>query len=553
MRLQTQVKATPTPPFSPVRSGTLQHKASSSMHHPDGACAERRYLNSQYSSTNHAGPATVPPIVHEVLCSPGQPLDAATRTHMEPRFGHDFSHVRVHAAASPIQAKLTIGQPNDRYEQEADRVAEQVMRMPEPKVQRQVELEEEELVQPKLVADAEYFIQRQVDEEEFLQTKELTGNNAGITPAIEFRINAARGGGQPLSESTCAFFEPRFGHDFSQVRVHSGSEAVQMNRELNAQAFTHKQDIYFGIGRFPGKNDLTAHELSHVVQQTGASQGKTGSVPATIQRMLACPTRLADTDPTPAGWQSYHGDPSVFHCGFRGILEDRIPTSNDLQNECFYDHSGALVDENHPYAGCRGTPNRYDSSQYRGVPHATIDPGGIVRAGAPAYITSRVYDLNRSISSAIEVASAAGRVIESIVAGLGEFIALGVLSARASVDPGNWSFQGLPARSVRHLNVMGAIIGSATLSQNADTLLRNLTRRLDSFRIAELLDEIAQDVNQALQSRGEYTQQVAPSDIGRLSLLQLVDWLQVQGIVQYLRSPEDIAREQLTAQMSATP
>ncbi|MEA3323828.1 MAG: DUF4157 domain-containing protein [Euryarchaeota archaeon] len=512
----------------------------------------------QRSSTDYAEPATVPSIVHEVLCSSGQPIDPATRTFMEPRFGHDFSRVRVHNdAPKMIQTKLTIGQSNDRYEQEADRVADAVMRMPEPRLQRQAEPEEEELVQSKLAADAEYFIQRQVDEEEeeeeFLQTKELTGHNAGITPAIESRINVTRGGGQPLPESTCAFFEPRFGHDFSQVRVHSDSEAVQMNRELNAQAFTYKQDIYFGMGRFPGTNVLTAHELAHVAQQTGVSQGRAGSVPATIQRMLACPTRLEDTDPTPAGWQSYHGDPSVFHCGFRGILEDRNPTPDDLQNECFYDHSGALVDENHPYAGCRGTPNQYDSRQYWGIPHATIDPGGIVRAGAPAYITSRFHDLMRPISSAIEVVSAAGHVIESIAAGFGEFIALGVLTAKASVDPGNWSFQGLPTRSVGHLNMMGLIIGSAALSQNVDTLLRNLTRRLDSFPIAELLDEIAEDINQALHSRGVDTQRVTSSDLGALSLIQLVEWLRVQGIMQYLRMPEDIAREQLAAQMAATP
>jgi hypothetical protein len=64
-----------------------------------------------------------------------------------------------------------------------------------------------------------------------------------------------------------SFMEPRFGSDFSKVRVHTGSEAVQMNRDLNAQAFTHQQDVYFGAGKAPGNNALTAHELTHVVQQ----------------------------------------------------------------------------------------------------------------------------------------------------------------------------------------------------------------------------------------------------------------------------------------------
>jgi hypothetical protein len=68
--------------------------------------------------------------------------------------------------------------------------------------------------------------------------------------------------------------EPRFGADFSGVRVHTGGEAVQMNRELGAQAFTHGSDVYFGAGKSPGNNELTAHELTHVVQQMGAVQAK---------------------------------------------------------------------------------------------------------------------------------------------------------------------------------------------------------------------------------------------------------------------------------------
>jgi hypothetical protein len=266
-----------------------------------------------------------------------------------------------------------------------------------------------------------------------------------------------------------------------------------------------------------------------------------------IQRMLPCPAQLMDADPIPAGWQAYHGDPSVFHCGFRGILENRSPTPNDPQNECFYDHSGALVDETHPYAGCRGTPNQYDSAQDP-LDHAFMDTGGIWHAGGPAFITSRVYDLDRAISSAIQVVNTAGRIIRTVADGLKTAVALGVLTATASVDPGNWNFQGLPARSVRHLNVMGAIIGSATLSQNIDSLLRNLTRRLDSFPIAGLLNEIAQDINQIMQSRGGTAQPVTASLLGALSLLQLVDWLREQGVVRFIRPPEDIAREQLAAQ-----
>jgi hypothetical protein len=67
--------------------------------------------------------------------------------------------------------------------------------------------------------------------------------------------------------------EPRFGADFGGVRVHTGGEADQLNRQLNAQAFTHGQDIYMGAGKYdPASSDgkkLLAHELTHVVQQNG--------------------------------------------------------------------------------------------------------------------------------------------------------------------------------------------------------------------------------------------------------------------------------------------
>ncbi len=81
----------------------------------------------------------MPPIVHEVLRLPGQPLESETRDLMEQRFGHDFSSVSVHSTGQGmIQTKLKINEPGDIYEQEADLVADAVMRTVESEVQRQV-------------------------------------------------------------------------------------------------------------------------------------------------------------------------------------------------------------------------------------------------------------------------------------------------------------------------------------------------------------------------------------------------------------------------------
>jgi hypothetical protein len=117
---------------------------------------------------------------------------------------------------------------------------------------------------------------------------------------------------------------------------------------------------------------------------------------ALIQRMAPCPSRLLSTDPVPTGWKPYYGNSAVFHCGYRGILEDRRPTRADPQNECFYDEYGTLVGPYHRYAGCGGTPNQYDS-ETETLGHATIDSGGVVRSGPGALLTTAGRQLDQAI------------------------------------------------------------------------------------------------------------------------------------------------------------
>ena len=188
-----------------------------------------------------------------------------------------------------LQAKLRIGQPGDKYEQEADRVADAVMRMPEPEMQRQVEPEEEEeeeeILQSKpLVDQITPLVQRQVEEEEeeeLLQTMNRENATSEVTNDFESQINAIKGGGRPLAESERAFFEPRFGYDFGQVRMHTDTRAAETAQAVNARAFTIGQDIVFGAGQYASRTDsgqkLLAHELTHVVQQ-GRKEGPFGMV-----------------------------------------------------------------------------------------------------------------------------------------------------------------------------------------------------------------------------------------------------------------------------------
>lgn len=190
-----------------------------------------------------------------------------------------------------IQTKLKINSPNDKYEQEADKVAEQVMRMPEPNIQRKCTScgkEEEETIQRKpLVSQISPLVQRTCAdcEEEALQTKSKGNSGRMASSTLTQQIQSSRGNGQAIDSNTQTFMATRFGHDFSGVRIHSGTQAAQMNKEINARAFTIGKDIYFNRNEYQPSSStgkrLLAHELTHVVQQ---GEGNTNSA---IQRSVS--------------------------------------------------------------------------------------------------------------------------------------------------------------------------------------------------------------------------------------------------------------------------
>lgn len=175
--------------------------------------------------------------------------------------------VQSHAAPGVLQTKLAINQPGDIYEQEADHVAEQVMRMPEPQLQRACAC-------GGTCSGCQGEQAEQAHEQEQLQMKRVDTSSKGQGEAPSSINSALASPGQPLDAETLAFMQPRFGHDFSSVRVHSGTLAEQSAQDVNARAYTVGQDMVFGKGWFaPGTHAgrrLLAHELTHVVQQSGS-------------------------------------------------------------------------------------------------------------------------------------------------------------------------------------------------------------------------------------------------------------------------------------------
>lgn len=196
----------------------------------------------------------------------------------------------------PVQAKLTIGAPNDRYEQEADAVADRVvkglgsseptkMTGSPPAIQHKCascEAKEKGEI-PKTVQRKPVFesdadggeVQRTCSscgKEEKVQKK--PDGSSVASPAIQNQLNNSKGGGSSLPEDTRTSMESSIGADFSHVKVHTDSNAIQMNKDLGAQAFTHGSDVYFNAGKYDTNsksgNHLLAHELVHTVQQNAS-------------------------------------------------------------------------------------------------------------------------------------------------------------------------------------------------------------------------------------------------------------------------------------------
>jgi hypothetical protein len=208
---------------------------------------------------------------------------------------------------SLFQSQLAVNQPEDEYEKEADRLAEQIMHISEPTHQRKyAPCSEEKILQAREPA------------------RQISIQNQNIPPAVNEILQSS---GEPLDPAIRAFMEPRFGHDFSKVKVHSNSAAEQSAREINASAYTVGRNIAFGKGQFsPGTNEglrLIAHELTHVMQQSrakgisvGKEKGKNNlSFTSTTQRIQ----RKNDVNPDPVLELKQIGD--VWHLTLQGFTE----------------------------------------------------------------------------------------------------------------------------------------------------------------------------------------------------------------------------------------
>lgn len=200
-----------------------------------------------------------------------------------------------------VQAKLSVSQPGDRFEQEADRVAEQVMRMPDTETSVAGKTPSAVGQLQRKCENCEEEIQRQSEDEETSQEMETalpaeegmaepdefesgepepdeTGMpklEAGTASSNSSALQIPRGGGQPLESGTRHFMERRLGVDLGGVRIHTDRAATDSARSLRALAYTVRNNVYFNQGQYRPQSyegrKLLAHELTHVIQQARPS------------------------------------------------------------------------------------------------------------------------------------------------------------------------------------------------------------------------------------------------------------------------------------------
>lgn len=202
-----------------------------------------------------------------------------------------------------IQPRFTVGPVDDPYEREADQVADQVMG--QTRAARDLSAATAEQVQRQA---------RQEEEDEVLQAEGSAAGDGRVSASFQSDLQTQRGGGAGLPQSAREFMESRMGSDFSHVRVHQGPQASRLNQQVSARAFTVGSDIFFGAGQYRPDSEagrhLLAHELTHVMQQTGTRPKGPGGATARVSRALQRLQRKSLQDELEqelAEWAEKHG------------------------------------------------------------------------------------------------------------------------------------------------------------------------------------------------------------------------------------------------------
>lgn len=235
-----------------------------------------------------------------------------------------------------VHTKVTVNEPDDKYEKEAECVADAVMRTPvsERAIDAENRLPSVHIQRLCPRRQRRHNEDKSLNYEEYeaeLQRKENTGMVPPVTDPIQQQIQSLRGGGRPLPRSMRSFFEPRFGENFRDVRLHMGSKADEIARSVNARAFALGNNIVFANGAYEPDTKtgqrLLAHELTHVAQQASVTARRRLPAfgPSIIQRSPNGSQNKKELGPTVLEARVYRLDPSVneWDEAFRQVHRDK--------------------------------------------------------------------------------------------------------------------------------------------------------------------------------------------------------------------------------------
>jgi len=205
----------------------------------------------------------------------------------------DAARTRTLAAAR-VQPKLQVGPVDDPLEREADRAADAMMQG-----------EAAGALSRAAPAAQRMCAECGAEEDGRVQRKCATCAGEGAARSAETAAQAVSSGGAPLSPELRAYFEPRLGRGLSDVRIHTGGQAADAARGIDARAYTLGRDVAFAAGEYsPGDPEgrrLLAHELAHVAQQSGTQQsgGEAGPIRRTVAGTSACAANTAGAGGAP--------------------------------------------------------------------------------------------------------------------------------------------------------------------------------------------------------------------------------------------------------------
>jgi hypothetical protein len=487
-----------------------------------------------------------------------------------------------------VQTKLTVGPANDYYEQEADAVADKVMRMPMGSGVGNITS----------IASKQASTKPQQNDSKSKPTSVSDGSH------LSHYVSSLDGKGKPLSRAENNFFASRFNRSFDAVRLHTGSEANQAAKGIHAKAFTYGNHVVFNHGAYqenkPKSMHLLAHELTHVVQQDGA-QGKVNRKPEdTVSRIQK--TEEGELTPEIVG-----NDPELLLCFI--LCELGVPPS------IWRDVTGFLLQavweeykDRYSQAQANVAFRRFELAFKAYSPikvlkfiltfivhgklgfipircaraialQGRLEAMLIARGATSAGIVA-AEQIARKVLLVIEVAIAAGcaaycgglaagramialiemtaqgivafaegletagEIMGSIVGGIAtEIFVRPVFTSLAMADVFNWDLSGMPSGTSTDTAVMGWYFSSQLDGQDMDTLLDQLSKPINRYpqSFQDLVFMTMSSVIQERQDLGEEPLEYSAHQILQQSPVVFIQMLNDNGYLLFNEDPYDVA------------